>query len=263
MASFVKSARACLRPASCTWSQQVRLKHKFNSKKPWLNVRSHKHRIFQVVTQPLYVPENFPVKVCPRLDRKSQENKSLEMGDAEKFIYRGCERMFQENRMIVVCQNLPCHSVDVAKAKGLLNKSNLKMKVYSNKFARMAVTGTELESMKPWFEGRNSYIVSEEPNVAAVVHDLKKIPFLIMLGGFVDGKLFTKEGLLKISKLPPIEELRGELCSILNMAAGGRTSSLLQSHQQTLAVNLDQLVKQGTPDQSTQGNDQSEQLVDE
>ncbi|XP_033761788.1 39S ribosomal protein L10, mitochondrial-like [Pecten maximus] len=205
MASFVKSARACLRPVSGTWSQQVRLKHKYNSKKPWLNQRSHKHRIFQVVTQPLYVKEDFPVRVCPHLDhqKKLLERKGIEMGPAEEFIYRGCERMFRENKMIIVCQNLPCPAVDVAKAKGLLNKSGLKLKVFSNKYARMAVTGTELESMKPWFQGRNVYIVSEEQNIMAVVRDLKKTPFLLMLGGLVDGKLLTKEGLLKLSKLPP------------------------------------------------------------
>ncbi|XP_060070718.1 large ribosomal subunit protein uL10m-like [Ylistrum balloti] len=254
MASLVKSTRVCLAPVCRTWSQQVRMKHKFNSKKPWKNHRSHKYRIFQAVTQPLYVHEDYPVQTCPRLERKKnlQENADDAMSPAEEFIYRGCEHMFQENKMIIVCQVLPCPAVEVAKAKGLLLKFGLKLKVYSNKYARMAVTGTELENMKPWFQGRNVFLVSEEQNIAAVVKNLRKIPFLLMLGGLVDGRLLTKEGIMTLSKLPPIEELRGELCSILNMAAGGRTLSLLDTHQQTLATNLDQLVKQGNTDPSSE-----------
>ena len=63
-------------------------------------------------------------------------------------------------------------------------------------------------------------------------------------GGLVDKQLFSKEGLLTYSKLPNIEQLRGELVSVLNMAAGGRTHSLLESHQQNLCRNLAQYVKQ-------------------
>ena len=63
-------------------------------------------------------------------------------------------------------------------------------------------------------------------------------------GGLVDDKLFSKDGLIVYSQLPSIEQLRGELVSVLNLSAGGKTLSLLESHQQTLCRNLDQYVKQ-------------------
>ena len=49
--------------------------------------------------------------------------------------------------------------------------------------------------------------------------------------------------MLRCSKLPSLELMRGELVTILGSSAS-RTRSLLGNHQQMLAANLDQYVKQ-------------------
>ena len=67
---------------------------------------------------------------------------------------------------------------------------------------------------------------------------------LVFSGGYVSGKLVTQQQLRDLAKLPPLEMALGELVSILNMAAGGRTLSLLNSHQQRLGSNLEQYRKQ-------------------
>ena len=63
-------------------------------------------------------------------------------------------------------------------------------------------------------------------------------------GGFLEDRLVLKNHLQDIVKLPSIEQLRGELVGCLNMMAGGKTLSLLNSHQTNLSNNLQQYVKQ-------------------
>lgn len=240
-------SNTCVCPVSRTWVQQVRLKHRFHSKKPYLFPRSHKFRIFQAVTDPIYIKEDFIAPVCPRLRRKLENTQTDDLvSDAEEFVYRGCERMFRENEMIAVCQLLPCANNDLKSYRVQLNKSGMELKLYSNKFTRRAVSGTRLENMLPWFQGFNVYIVSEKPKVDKLLKTLRKIPNILLMGGLIDGRLLSKDGFTAYSKLPPIEQARGELCTILNLAAGGRTSSLLESHQQTLTMNLDQLIRQSS-----------------
>ena len=60
----------------------------------------------------------------------------------------------------------------------------------------------------------------------------------------MDNAILSKEGLVRASKLPGLEMMRGELVTILG-ASASRTRTLLGSHQQALAANLDQYVKQG------------------
>ena len=60
----------------------------------------------------------------------------------------------------------------------------------------------------------------------------------------MDNRLLSKSQLVEYNKLPDLELMRGELVTILGTAAGGRTSSLLGSPQQTLSTNLSQYVKQ-------------------
>ena len=59
----------------------------------------------------------------------------------------------------------------------------------------------------------------------------------------MDNHILTREGMLRCSKLPSLELTRGELVTILGSSAS-RTHSLLGSHQQMLAANLDQYIKQ-------------------
>ena len=64
----------------------------------------------------------------------------------------------------------------------------------------------------------------------------------ILIGGFVEDRMLSKEQLVKVSKLPLIDNLRGELVAILG-SLPTKTSQLL-SHQQTmLSMNLTQYVK--------------------
>lgn len=49
---------------------------------------------------------------------------------------------------------------------------------------------------------------------------------------------------MKYSKLPDLDTCRSETAGILSLIAGGKTSSMIYSHAQTLGANLKQYEKQ-------------------
>ena len=76
-------------------------------------------------------------------------------------------------------------------------------------------------------------------------------------GGIVDGAMYTKEGLLHLAALPSLDDLQGQTAATLN-AAVGNMANLLSSHQQQLASNLEQYLKDQTGNSSAAGSALSE-----
>lgn len=56
--------------------------------------------------------------------------------------------------------------------------------------------------------------------------------------------LLSRDNLMKYSKLPDLDTCRSETAGILSLIAGGKTSSLIYSHAQTLGAKLKQYEKQ-------------------
>lgn len=69
-------------------------------------------------------------------------------------------------------------------------------------------------------------------------------------GGVVDNRIMSREAIMNAAKLPSLDILRGELVTILNSSAG-KTSRLLNRHQQDLSQNLEMLVKQESENSNT------------
>ena len=64
----------------------------------------------------------------------------------------------------------------------------------------------------------------------------------MLTGGFIEDRLFSREHILQIAKLPHIDMLRGELLTVLESNTAN-TSQLLTHHQQTLSMYLEQFIK--------------------
>ena len=64
-------------------------------------------------------------------------------------------------------------------------------------------------------------------------------------GGFLEGRLLSREGLVQAAALPSLDMLLGETVNVLNSAAS-KTSSLLSSQQLQLSCNLQQYIKDKT-----------------
>ena len=70
------------------------------------------------------------------------------------------------------------------------------------------------------------------------------IKIILLSGGYIDGKLLSKEDITNFSKLPDLEICQSETAGILSLISGGKTSSLFLSHIQTLSANMKQYEKQ-------------------
>ncbi len=68
--------------------------------------------------------------------------------------------------------------------------------------------------------------------------------FTFSPGGFVLDRLMSPDEMRNVAKVPSLQYVQGQLAGILSMASS-RTYQLLQSNQQRLTSNLNQLVKQG------------------
>ncbi|XP_076458846.1 large ribosomal subunit protein uL10m-like isoform X2 [Babylonia areolata] len=221
--------------------QQVRCRSKVNIQHP--KPRHDARRLFEAITRPIIPPEPIPhTEVCAR--RKAKILESLhEVNPYEEFLLKQCTKMLEENRMVAVCQALPMSAEQRKAAGNKLLKKGLKLCFFSNPLMRQSIDDSVLVNLSPLLISHNLFVVSKEPLIQDLVAILRKIPELILLGGRVDGYLLSREAMLKCAKLPSLDVLRGELVTILGSSAS-RTHSVLGQHQQTLARNLDQYIKQ-------------------
>ena len=88
------------------------------------------------------------------------------------------------------------------------------------------------------------------PSANNVVWYFPSMFLFFAVGGVVEQRMLTREGLLKYAAVPSKDVVYGETVGILNTACS-RTRVLLSSQQQCLAANLQQYVK----DQGNVGND--------
>ena len=58
----------------------------------------------------------------------------------------------------------------------------------------------------------------------------------------MENRILSKDELVHVASLPPLDQLLGQTVSLLGSAAS-KTHSLLSSHQQELSSNLQQYIK--------------------
>lgn len=198
-------------------------------------------RVFEEVTAPI-LPEtsSYLRNSCrdPKMQVIEEEN------PYEQFLIRRFKKTIEDSKMIIICHLLPCSGVQMREIRIDFKLQGLQLHKLNNNHMGMTIEGTDKANLSYLLCGDNMIICSPEIKLKEAWTVLKKTSVLVPLGGYCHDRLFTKDQLQEFSKLPPIELLLGELVSCLNLAAGGRTSALLNSHQQTLSTNLQQYHKQ-------------------
>ncbi|KAK6192879.1 hypothetical protein SNE40_004276 [Patella caerulea] len=223
---------------------QVRHK-RVNIQKP--KVDRLPRRLFEALVKPVFKPKGLkPADICAvKTMQLLQQTK--EVNPYEEFLFRRCLEMFETRKMIAVCQSLPSSAEQFKAIRNQLINNGMNLVHFNNNLMRRAVTDSKYVNMLPLFIGHNYYIVSDDIQIKEMVKVTKKTPQLHLIGALIDNRILTRDELMSIAKLPDIEQLHGELLTILGRSAS-KTYSLLGSHQQTLSVNLEQLVKQKQTD---------------
>ncbi|CAG5128483.1 unnamed protein product [Candidula unifasciata] len=202
-------------------------------------------RILDAVTVPVLPPDTRPLpqQCFDALELKRQANTS-ELGAAYlAFRLQQAIKMFNENTMVVICHNIPLIPRDAFRVKAKIVTAGMKIMFARNDIAQKAIAGTRLRNLEPFLVSDNVYIVSDKNLIPELVALLKKTPELQLLGGLVEDHILSRDDILNLAKLPPLDIMRGELLSILS-ASASTTSRHLSAHQEELSNNLDQLVKQ-------------------
>jgi large subunit ribosomal protein L10 len=136
---------------------------------------------------------------------------------------------------------------DLTQLRRELYKLQATFTVAKNTLARHAIKDTDNQGLDGYLKGPTALLVGRADQVAPVkvlTEFLKKNkkPNEIR-GGCLDGKLLSQAEVEQLAKLPPLEELRGQLVGAINSPLSGIVSAI-SSSQRGLVNVLDQYAKQ-------------------
>ncbi|KAM6164481.1 large ribosomal subunit protein uL10m [Rhynchocyon petersi] len=160
-----------------------------------------------------------------------------------RLLRREIAAVFQDNRMIAVCQNVALSAEDKLHLRHRLRKQKILMKIFPNQVMKPFLEESKYRNLLPLFVGHNLLLVSEEPKVKEMVRILKSMPFLPLLGGCIDNTILSTQGFINYAKLPSLALVQGELVGGLSLLMA-QTHFLLQHQPLQLTALLDQYVRQ-------------------
>lgn len=100
-----------------------------------------------------------------------------------------------------------------------LREAGVEYSVTKNTMFKLAISGSQFESLGEVLEGNTALAVSQDPVAAAKILDKystdSKGAFVIK-AGFLDGEVLDKAGVERLAKLPSKEQLLVQLLSVLN-----------------------------------------------
>jgi large subunit ribosomal protein L10 len=136
----------------------------------------------------------------------------------------------------------------ISELRKQLRAVSAEYKVVKNRLAKIAVSASELEVLKPQLTGPIALVVSKDDPVAvakAVSTFARTNQALTIKGGYVDGQFMQPDALKTLSELPSKEALRAQLVGAIS---GPLTQlvSLLQAPQRELAYILAERGKDAT-----------------
>jgi large subunit ribosomal protein L10 len=130
--------------------------------------------------------------------------------------------------------------LQISELRRQLRAVSAQYKVVKNRLAKVAISSSELDVLKPQLTGPVALIVSKDDPVAVaktVSTFARTNQALIIKGGYVDGRLMPPDALKALAELPSKEALRAQL---VGAVVGPLTQlvSLLQAPQRELAYVL-------------------------
>nr|XP_055243239.1 39S ribosomal protein L10, mitochondrial-like [Gorilla gorilla gorilla] len=162
-----------------------------------------------------------------------------------RLLCREIAAVFQDNRMIAICQSVALSVEDKLLMRHQLRKHKILMKVFHNQVLKPFLEDSKYQNLLPLFVGHNMLLVSEEPKVKEMVRNLKTVPFLLLLGGCINDvdAILSRQGFINYSSLPSLPLAQGELVGGLTPLMA-QTHSLLQHQPLKLTTLLDQYIRQ-------------------
>lgn len=110
------------------------------------------------------------------------------------------------------------------------------VKVTKNRLVKLALAGTDKESVSEYFNGPTAIAFSDDPVAAPKIAAKfsKENDNLVILGGIMDGNVLDADGVKTLASLPSLDELRGKLVGLVN-APATKVAGVLQAPAGQLA----------------------------
>lgn len=146
------------------------------------------------------------------------------------------KQVFAETPMVLVVKNLGVNAVQARELRRQIRKTGCSYRVAKNRLAKIALQGTNCESLSDMLVGPTALAYSDDPvAIAKIIAEFAKTnDKLEIVGGAFQGKKLGAAEVKHLATLPSLDELRGTLVGVL-AAPATRLATVLQAPAAELA----------------------------
>jgi len=129
--------------------------------------------------------------------------------------------VFQDTGVIVVAHYSGLTVAQMTALRGKMREAGGGVRVAKNRLVKLALKGTDAESISDLFEGPTVVAFSKDPVAAAkVAVDFAKVnEKLVIRGGVMGATALDADGIKALATLPSLDELRGKLVGLISSPA--------------------------------------------
>jgi len=144
--------------------------------------------------------------------------------------------VFDTSASVVVIRNKGLNVAEMSDLRNKMRESGATLKVAKNRLARLALDGTEIESLGDQLKGTTVLGYSEDVVAPAkvLVKYAKDSDKIEIVGGTMESTILDENGVKSLAALPGLDELRGKIVGLLQ-APAGKLASVTQAPAGQLA----------------------------
>lgn len=133
----------------------------------------------------------------------------------------GLQETLGDTESIVVTRNVGLTAGQVSELRVRMRKEGVDFKVSKNRLVLRALKGTRFEGIGPLLKGPVGIATSKDPVAAAKIaaNFAKDNEKLVILGGALGDKVLDTAAVVALSKLPSLDQLRGQIAGLLKAPA--------------------------------------------
>ncbi len=148
----------------------------------------------------------------------------------KKELIEGLNKSVAASNIVLVAHYKGLTVAEITDLRVKIRNTGAGFKVTKNKLAQRALTGTKFEQISAMFVGPTAIAYSNDPvAIAKVIAEFAKAnEKLVMLGGAFGETLLDAKGVVELSKLPSLDELRAKIIGLIQ-APAQRIASVLQA----------------------------------
>jgi large subunit ribosomal protein L10 len=126
-------------------------------------------------------------------------------------------QVFKDTGVIVVAHYAGLSVADMTAFRARMREAGASVKVAKNRLAKLALKGTDAETISDLFTGPTVIAYSSDPVAApkVAIDFAKSNEKLVILGGAMGSTSLDSDGVKALASLPSLDELRGKLVGLL------------------------------------------------